>query len=64
MGADRAARAVNLRITQIACEARDGWHFDFLCECGCFGKVRLTVEEYLSRGEAHLPGHRERPVAA
>ena len=52
-----AAHAVNVKIAQIAQAAEDGWHFDFLCECGCFEKVSMTAEEYLSAGEARSPGH-------
>jgi hypothetical protein len=29
---------------------------DFLCECGCMGPVRLTLDQYVAAG-ARLPGH-------
>jgi len=63
MDAGRAARAVNLRIMLIAARASDDLRLDFFCECGCFEKVSLTVEQYVSRGAAVLPGHHERSVA-
>jgi len=29
----------------------------FLCECGCMGRVAMTVAQYLERGAAMIAGH-------
>jgi hypothetical protein len=63
MDADAAAHSVNARIAQLGRAAGDEWRFDFLCECGCFGKVQLTVAEYLAAGVALLPGHGQPELA-
>jgi hypothetical protein len=60
------ARTVNERIREIAGELEArlpvSAPYEFLCSCGCFGRLRATVDEYdeLS-GDLLLPGHSLQP---
>lgn len=61
-GAASVAREVNLAIRDMAesldAAARDVRPVSFLCECGCFASVELTVFGYDMAGGAWLDGHR------
>ena len=64
--ADRASRlhALNARVRQLA--VAFGPDADFVCECGCFELVRLTIEEYdaLNGAPVYCDGHPRRSLAA
>ena len=61
----RASRmhAVNKRIRELA--AAFNPDADYICECGCFEFVRLTIEQYdaLSGAPVYRDGHPLRPAA-
>gem|GEM_PF-4819309 len=59
MDAAAVARDVNARILDIARTFGGGpsARFDFVCECGCFELVNMSVAQYRAIGEAKLPGH-------
>ncbi len=56
----RVARDVNQRMTEVGRALADEGEeplLDFLCECGCDGRVSLSVLRYENEGGAWIPGH-------
>lgn len=50
-------RELNEQIRTIAAGNGDDDAYIFICECGCWSELRLTVSEYEARGRALRPGH-------
>ena len=42
----------------------DDHRFHFLCECGCWGELELTLQEFDCAGGAMIDGHDAPPSAA
>ena len=55
--------AVNKRVRELAAGVNPD--ADFICECGCFQFVRLTIEEYdaLNGALVYSDGHPPKPAA-
>lgn len=55
------AREVNIRIREIAQSLTEPGdvsdELTFLCECGCFASVRLTLPAFEAAGGAQIEGH-------
>ena len=58
------AREINRHVLDTAARFDDRLSVDdherleFLCECGCLGRVLMSPAEYVARGGALLDGHR------
>jgi len=61
----KAAREINQRIRVLGidlAELGDDSPVEFLCECGCMGRVALTPDEYDAAGGALIEGHEATPI--